>query len=139
MFFVIADIDKPILGVDFINRYGLLIDVKRCCLRNPLTNLTSTGVIHNIVTPCPAVANTYRIIKDFLNIVKPNFQKVCHGHNVTHYIVTNGPPVHAKPRRFSIQKFKYAKEGFSLMMHLDIIVPFAIIKFKRQRCMARPW
>ena len=45
VFFVIADIDKPILGVDFIDHYGLLIDVNRCCLRDPLTNFTSTGVL----------------------------------------------------------------------------------------------
>ena len=92
-FFVIADIDKLILGVDFIDHYGLLIDVKRRCVRDPLINLTSTGVIHNIA-PCPTVANASydsrftELIKDFPDPVKSNFQKECYGHNLTNHIVT---------------------------------------------------
>ena len=83
-FFVIADIDKPILGVDFIDHYDLLIDVKRRSLRDLLTNLSSTRVIHNIVALFPTVANDSRdsrfteLIKNFQDIVKPNFQKECH-------------------------------------------------------------
>ena len=77
-FFVFADIDKLILGVDFIDHYGLLIDIKRRSLRDPLTNFSSTGVIHNIVAPCSTVANALcvsrftELIKGFPDIVKPN-------------------------------------------------------------------
>ena len=78
-FFVIADIDKSILGVDFIDYFGLLIDIKRRCLRDPLTNLSSTGIIHKMFAPCPTVANFscdsrfIELIKGFPDIVKPNF------------------------------------------------------------------
>ena len=127
-FFVIADIDKPILGVDFIDHYGLLIDIKRRCFRDSLTNLSSIGVIHNIVAPGPTVANALcdsrftEFIKGFPDIVKPNFQKNI-SHNVTHHIITNGPPVHAKPMRLPIEKFKYARKEFNQVMQLDIIRP----------------
>ena len=93
-FFVITDVDKPILGVDFIDQYGLRIDVKRRCLRDPLPNLNSTGVI---AAPCPTVANAScdsrftELTKGFSDIMKPNFQRKCHSHNVTHHIITNSP------------------------------------------------
>ena len=58
-FYIIAVVDKPILGADFLEHYGLLIDVKRC-LRDLLTNLISTRVAHNIVAHCFTVANASR-------------------------------------------------------------------------------
>ena len=120
---------KPILGVDFIDHYGLLIDVKRRYLRDPFTNLSSTGVIPNIVAPCPTVANAScdsrftELIEGFPDIVKLNFQKNV-SHNVTHHIITNVPPhVHAKPWSLPIEKFRYAREEFNQMMQLGIIRP----------------
>ncbi|GBN42487.1 Retrovirus-related Pol polyprotein from transposon 17.6 [Araneus ventricosus] len=37
--FVIADITKPIIGADFLQQFGLLVDLKKRCLLDPITNL----------------------------------------------------------------------------------------------------
>lgn len=53
--------------------------------------------------------------------MKPNFHKEHCGNSVTHHIVTNDSPVHAKPRRLTPDKLKYANEEFRQMMQLGII------------------
>ncbi|CAE1140783.1 unnamed protein product [Acanthosepion pharaonis] len=57
-FFVLADVEKAILGADFLHKFGLLIDVHRRCLTDPKTNTQSPGAIHNVIPLCPTVANT---------------------------------------------------------------------------------
>lgn len=44
-FFIIADVTSPILGADFLIHYNLLIDLKRKCIVDKTTNLTSYGEI----------------------------------------------------------------------------------------------
>jgi len=73
--FIIADVKNPIIGADFLRHYGLLVDVEHNQLVDNITQLRA------IVTPC----TTEQPVK----------------HSVTHYIDTSGPPVHARPRRFS--------------------------------------
>ncbi|KAK2578535.1 hypothetical protein KPH14_012024 [Odynerus spinipes] len=46
--FIIADVKAAIIGVDFIAHYGLLIDLKKHQLIDPLTSLKSTGDTRNI-------------------------------------------------------------------------------------------
>ncbi|GBN94032.1 hypothetical protein AVEN_84868-1 [Araneus ventricosus] len=41
--FVIADITKPIIGADFLQQFGLLVDLKKRCLLDPITNLKYMG------------------------------------------------------------------------------------------------
>lgn len=56
--FIIADVDKPIIGADFIEHFGLLIDLKNRKLIDSLTQLKTTAEIYNgpttqITTVCP--------------------------------------------------------------------------------------
>ena len=41
--FVVADVAKPIIGADFLNHFGLLVDLKRRRLLNNTTSLSSRG------------------------------------------------------------------------------------------------
>lgn len=45
--FVIADVDKPILGADFLNYFGLLVDIKNKKLIDPLSAMSvhSSGTV----------------------------------------------------------------------------------------------
>lgn len=36
--FIIADVDTPIIGADFLNHYDLLVDIQRSCLRDKTIN-----------------------------------------------------------------------------------------------------
>ncbi|GBN54905.1 Transposon Ty3-I Gag-Pol polyprotein [Araneus ventricosus] len=41
--FVISDITKPIIGADFLQQFGLLVDLKKRCLLDPITNFKCMG------------------------------------------------------------------------------------------------
>src|SRR5436190_13940237 len=43
--FVIADVSKPIIGVDFLGHFNLLVDVRNQKLIDSTTHLTSRGVV----------------------------------------------------------------------------------------------
>lgn len=128
-FFVLADVEKAILGADFLHKFGLLIDVHRRCLTDPKTNTQSPGAIHNVIPLCPTVANTEdnpmfcELLKKFESITKPAFHKDRLPHNITHHIATSGPPVHSRPRRLAPEKLSVAKAEFTQMMELGIIRP----------------
>ncbi|CAE1267091.1 unnamed protein product [Acanthosepion pharaonis] len=128
-FFILADVEKAILGADFLHKFGLLIDVHRRCLTDPKTNTQSPGAIHNLIPLCPTVANTEdnpmscELLQKFESITKPAFHKDILPHNITHYIATSGPPVHSRPRRLAPEKLSVAKAEFTQMMELGIIRP----------------
>ena len=44
-------------------------------------------------------------------------------HDVTHHIVTAGPPVHAHTQRLSLDCLKVVRSEFDHMMHLSIVRP----------------
>ena len=37
--FIIANVQSPIIGADFLRQYSLLVDVKHCCLVDSITHL----------------------------------------------------------------------------------------------------
>lgn len=45
-FFTIANIEKPIIGADFLHKYGLLIDIKNKKLIDPLIKLSINAFSH---------------------------------------------------------------------------------------------
>lgn len=44
-------------------------------------------------------------------------------HKVTHHLITTGPPVHSRTRRFAPERLKIARAEFEHMMQLGIIRP----------------
>ena len=127
--FIIADVDKPILGADFLNKYGLLVDLKMKRLVDPLTTVKSqTGwIMHGPSTsmailndPKPALRSLWA---EFRDITVPAAVNSGKSHLVTHHIITNGPPVFAKPRRLPTDKFRAAKEEFDFLLKQGICRP----------------
>jgi len=45
MRFVIADVDLPIIGVDLLSHYGLLVDCRNTRLLDGVTSLSTPGLI----------------------------------------------------------------------------------------------
>ena len=60
---MIADMEKAILGVDFLHKYGLLVDINNCCLTDPLTNGNFSGLLRKGFPLSPSVANTEENLK----------------------------------------------------------------------------
>ena len=127
--FVIADVQRPIIGADFLRHFGLLVDMKQHQITDGTTHLRVQGIVTQDQSPSPAVVS-----KDynnpFLNLLSkyPTVTQVCSPdqpikHDVTHHITTAGPPVSAQPRRLSPDRLRITRQKFDHMLQLGIIQP----------------
>lgn len=106
--FVIADIEKPIIGADFLplvdsmtklSAHGSLLP----CGNNAITTVAKISTYHNLLAQCPEIT---RAPPPVSNIPNP----------VAHHIFTTGPPNAEKPRRLAPDKLKAAKTEFQYML-----------------------
>ena len=127
--FVIAEVKTPILGADFLCYYGLLVDMRHKRLIDTVTNLRVQGIVSNELSisltllPKTATSPYDKILHDYPAVVQPFTHQQIPKHNITHLIVTAGPPVHAHTWRLSPEHLKVVRSEFDHMMHLDIIHP----------------
>ena len=56
--FVIADVQKPILGADFLRHSGLLVDMQQRRLIDTHTHLHIQGIISSVHSPSPSTGTT---------------------------------------------------------------------------------
>ncbi|GAA49140.1 transposon Ty3-G gap-Pol polyprotein [Clonorchis sinensis] len=128
-FFIIADVHQPILGADFLTHHNLLVDLKRQILLDATTQLVVRG--KSTITPdiCPITLSPHGssryhdLLREFPELLRPNFHQAELTHSVVHHIDTRGTPVHARPRRLHPERLKIAKEEFQHMLQLGIIRP----------------
>ena len=127
--FIVADINTPILGSDFLREYGLLADLQRCQLCDATTDLTVTSftcddealqlrVLCNISSSSAA-----SVLHEFPELIQPTYTNTTTKHSITHHIVTTGPPVHARARRLAPDRLQIAKREIEHMLELGIIEP----------------
>lgn len=125
--FVIADVTKPIIGVDFLSFYNLLIDTRHKRLVDNLTSLTATAGTVLVNTPhIKAVTGStqyHQLLLKYPEITRPSGklhrQKV--HHSTVHYIkTTEGPPVFARPRRLAPERLMAAKKEFEDMVRTGV-------------------
>lgn len=127
--FTIADIDKPIIGADFLSFYGLLVDIKNKRLVDSVTSLCISGCSANvanviIVKTIVGTSPYHELLHRFPEITRPAGVTRDIKHNVTHHIeTTQGPPVFSRPRRLPPDKLKTAKNEFEHMLRANIIRP----------------
>lgn len=126
--FVVADVSKPIIGVDFLSFYGLLVDVRNQQLLDENTQLTSKGQV--VAEPVQSVQTIYgatayhQLLQRYSEITRPGGGPATAKHNTRHYIrTTPGPPVVEKPRRLAPEKLAAAKKEFEAMLQLGIARP----------------
>ncbi len=128
--FIIADVSMPIIGADFLRNTGLLVDIQRQRLIDPLTSLYSPGALSSI--DCSTLSRidksvmdpgVFNVISKFPTVIFGNINIDNTKHNVTHKLETNGPPIACKPRRLAPDKFIIAKTEFENMMKRGICRP----------------
>lgn len=127
--FLIADVNMPIIGADFLTHFDLLVDVKRQVLIDRTTSLSINGI--TCISPMMGIrmattdlAPNYRELLDcFPNLTKPNYSVTSLKHTILHHIPTKGPPVSARPRRLTPDKLAVAKAEFDHMLQLGIVRP----------------
>lgn len=129
--FIIADVTQPIIGVDFLTHFNLLVDVRNNCLIDKLTNLKSSGHfsrdLPNITNICllPKDDSPYqKILAEYPSITNPSLHEEKNNEVlVYHHIETVGQPVFSKPRRLSADILNAAKKEFEFMLSQGIIRP----------------
>lgn len=114
--FIIADVQQPILGADFLRFYNLLVDVKRNLLIDSVTKIgLSCAISTKPTTPLTAIdiSNPFHlIVAEFVQITNVNNKLGSAKTDVYHHIPTKGPPVFAKPRRLPPDRLALAKNEF---------------------------
>ena len=129
--FIVADIQTPIIGADFLKAFGLLVDIKHRKLYDSNTHLSVNGICADQSPPSispmfsqPTDNSPYHaILRDFPEITRPVYNQTAVKHSVKHHIVTHGPPVAARPRRLAADRLNIAKREFDHMLDLGIIRP----------------
>ena len=127
--FTIADVSSPILGMDFLSHYQLTINAARQLLVDSTTKLQVNGICCNEEAPSPVFslhhvpAQYQAMLRQHSKLLHPAKEGDGPAHDVTHHIVTKGPPTSSRPRRLDQQKLKVARQEFERMMELGIIRP----------------
>jgi hypothetical protein len=118
--FLLAEVEFPILGVDFLRHHKLAVDAAAGHLlhtealqRLGTASTEAAGELASILSSTPALYRT--IFSEFPEVVDAggNFPPPKHG--VEHHIVTSGRPVTARFRRLDPEKLVAAKKEFERM------------------------
>ena len=122
--FVLANVNRPMLGADFFCSNHLLIDVYT-------SHIIDAKTYENVPVKCdtaPAprlnacTENEFaNILQEFPSITRPQFSTGNLKHGVEHCIPTSGPPTHATARRLSPEKLTIARHEFAEMEKLGIV------------------
>ena len=126
--FIVADMQQPIIGEDFLIHYSLLVDLRSRCLRDMTTGLAIPASL-SAITPLSlnrvdAVHSDYtKLLGRFPELTRPTTKGETVKHGITHKIVTEGHPVFARPRRLAPDKLVTAKREFDDMIKLGFIEP----------------
>lgn len=126
--FILADVNKPIIGADFLSKHGLLPDLRNKRLIDPATSLTVNAMrADNCYEPTPllySIATEFgEILKKYPSLVSPPDFRLPVKHNVVHHIHTKGPLPYSKARRLNPEKFKVAQVEFNYMNDVGICRP----------------
>ena len=128
---MVADVQKPIIGADFLHHFGLLVDLTQQRLIDTHTqlNIQCLTATHESSPSSKLTCNIDRnefelLLAEFPEITRVhNYHSCPVQHNITHHISTNGPPVSARTRRLAPERLKVARREFEHMLELGIIRP----------------
>ena len=124
---MIANVRNPTLGVDFLNHYGLVVDLRCRRLLDTRSRLSVQGVISSSPSHSPTLlpeklSNDFTaIMAEFPTITQPCNKERPIKHNITQHIDTTGQPVSEHPRRLAPERLKIARQEFEHMLKLGII------------------
>ena len=116
--FIIADVKHPILGVDFLQHHGLLVDVReRTLIDTNTTQKINMIYMHPLLSSSPFDF----FLLGYPELLQPKNTFAPFKHNVVHWIETTGPPTSARTRRLAPDQLKVARAEFEHMLELGII------------------
>ena len=127
--FIIADVQRHILGVDFLRRHKLLVDLcgQKLIDAHSFQSYACAATNNDLcVSPVATVdSNHYKqcLLQQHPELLRPTFHaaRPSHDVHVSHYITTDGPPVHCKTRRLPPDWLAIAKAQFLEMEKMGIV------------------
>lgn len=120
--FIVADVTKPIIGVDFLSYYDLLVDIRNQRLVDKTTSMFVVASVAKASATCSVkvpIGDTkyHLILNKFPEITRPAGTPRITTHNTIHHIrTTPGPPISCSPRRLAPDKLQIAKQEFDVML-----------------------
>ena len=124
--FLLAEVDQPILGADFLAEFNLLVDTaNRQVLQGsslePLAPPRFSTADSSVASVCKLAPDVTSLLDEFPAAWKPRIPGKLPNHNVEHVIETEGQPLYARPRRLDQVKLALAKTEFQKMETAGII------------------
>jgi hypothetical protein len=125
----LLNLDFNLRSADFLNTYGLLVDVKHKLLIDKTTSL-ETKCVSEFTNYEPVFSinsdNVYKdLLTEFIDLSTPVTYNKANALKtvVRHQILTNGQPVFSRARRINQQKLEIAKNKFEYMLNMNICKP----------------
>jgi hypothetical protein len=115
---VVADVQLPIIGVDLLSHYGLLVDCRNRLL-DGVTSLSTPGLIAPPSVPSvKTIAGGTppdTLLEEFSELTRTTgiHREVRHKHHIR---TTPGPPVACRPRRLAPDRLAVDKAEFDAML-----------------------
>ena len=125
--FVVAGVTHPILGLDFLTKFDLLVDSRRRHLLHRPSNLViptepcTSGV--PVITSLQETNAYSAILAEFPHLTNPAVSSCQAQHGVRHSIITRGPPCFARPRRLPPERLVAAEREFEVMLKEGVVRP----------------
>lgn len=121
--FIVADVTKPIIGIDFLGYYNLLVDCRNQRLIDNITALTVAATFQKPTEAISSVRTTtegtdfQQLLREYPDLTRPAGRPGVTKHSTVHHIrTTPGPPVYSRPRRLDPTRLKIAKQEFEEML-----------------------
>ena len=127
--FIIADVNTPIIGKDFLSHYELLVDAKNKHLINSTKNLSTRGYTNTTqaasIKTIIGESTYHRLLAELPDLAcLPTFGREKTRYGVVHHIETiPDPPVYSKPHRLAPDRVKQVKAEFEMMMEQGVMRP----------------
>lgn len=128
--FIVADVSKPIIGVDFLSFYNLMVDCRNGRLVDNSTSLSSAAASASSTEHIASVKTTsgdsryMELLRQFPDLTRPSGMHRVSRHGVEHHIETTpGPPVFCRPRRLAPDRVKIAKREIEAMLKIGTARP----------------
>ncbi|GFW53633.1 bardet-Biedl syndrome 7 protein homolog [Trichonephila clavipes] len=104
--FIIAKVERGIIGADFLQKFQLLIDLHNRKLIDGVTNLSIKGEVatiqeNNDLSTVNRASKYFNLLKLYPDLTKPNLVNRVVKHEVKHHILTTGQPVYSKARQLA--------------------------------------
>ena len=129
--FMVAEVQTPIIGADFLHHFNLSVDLNKKTLVDNTTDLSISGLLAPSTSPTlslpppPTPPSEFTaLLAEFPELTQShNYLHQPAKHDVAHSISTSGQPVAAKARRLAPERLRAAKKEFQHMLDLGIIQP----------------